>query len=268
MNNYRKIQNVVDNYKIISFDIFDTLLKRNVMKPSDIFCLVEKEYNLYNEKKILDFKKLRIEAESAARMKSSKEDVLLEDIYKELGVEDIVAIKLMEIELKIEQDFLMPNQDMKTIYEYALSKGKKIIIVSDMYLSKTFIQSILSRCGYKNYSDIYISSEIGYLKSSGKLFKHIIKLNNFNPKDILHIGDAKKGDWLMPKLYGIKSIKLDTFDNNLIYTDTSNMDISKSIVSAFINNRYVDDRYSQIGSETLGPLIFGFCEWLHSKAKD
>ncbi|OOP73816.1 HAD family hydrolase [Clostridium beijerinckii] len=268
MNNYRKIQNIVDGYKIISFDIFDTLLKRNVMKPSDIFYLVEKEYNLENEKKILNFKKLRVEAESTARMKSNKEDILLSEIYKELDVEDIVATKLMEIELKIEQDFLMANQDIKTIYEYALSKGKKIIIISDMYLPKKFIESILHRCGYKNYTEIYISSEIGYLKSSGKLFQYILKLNKFNPKDILHIGDAKKGDWLMPKLYGIKSIKLNTFDNHLIYTDENNMDINKSIITAFINNRYVDDRYNQIGSETLGPLIWGFCEWLHSKVEE
>ena len=52
MNDYNKIKDLIDNYKIISFDIFDTLLKRNTIKPIDIFELVEKKYNLKNKNKI------------------------------------------------------------------------------------------------------------------------------------------------------------------------------------------------------------------------
>lgn len=268
MNYYEKIKNMLDNYKIISFDIFDTLLKRNVMKPSDVFELVEEIYNSNSENKVINFKKIRIKAESIARMKSNKEDILLNDIYKELNLGEKVSCELMKIELNVESDLLMENIDIKKIYDYALSKGKYILLISDMYLPKEFIESILHRCGYENYTEIYISSEIGYLKSSGKLFEHIIKSNKLNPKDILHIGDALKGDWLMPKLYGIKSIKIKTLNNHLIYMDEDNNNINKSMIAAFINNRYIDDRYIEIGAETLGPLIFGFCEWLHSRVKE
>lgn len=268
MNDYKKIKDLIDNYKIISFDIFDTLLKRNTIKPVDIFELVEKKYNLKNKNKICEFKKLRIEAESIARRNSDKEDILLEDIYKEINLDDSVALNLMEIELNIEEEFLMQNIEMKKIYDYALYKGKEIIIISDMYLPKKFIESILNKCGYKDYSKIYISSESGYLKATGKLFKHILEVNNIKPKEIIHIGDAKKGDWIMPKMYGIKSIKINTFNNNLIYRNENNININDSIISAFINNRCADDRYIEIGKETLGPLIFGFCYWLHSKVQE
>ena len=145
MNDYNKIKDLIDNYKIISFDIFDTLLKRNTIKPIDIFELVEKKYNLKNKNKICEFKKLRIEAESIARSNSDKEDILLEDIYKEINLDDSVALNLMEIELNIEEEFLMQNIEMKKIYDYALYKGKEIIIISDMYLPKKFIESILNK---------------------------------------------------------------------------------------------------------------------------
>ena len=35
----------IENYDIVSFDIFDTLLKRNINKPTDIFAYVEKKHN-------------------------------------------------------------------------------------------------------------------------------------------------------------------------------------------------------------------------------
>ena len=39
-----KIIKKIEKYKYISFDIFDTLIKRNVEKPSDIFSAVNIEY--------------------------------------------------------------------------------------------------------------------------------------------------------------------------------------------------------------------------------
>ena len=34
----------IEKYDVVSFDIFDTLLKRNVKKPTDIFRYMEKKY--------------------------------------------------------------------------------------------------------------------------------------------------------------------------------------------------------------------------------
>ena len=43
--NKKCILNRIMKYKIVSFDIFDTLLKRDVFFPTDVFVLVEREYN-------------------------------------------------------------------------------------------------------------------------------------------------------------------------------------------------------------------------------
>ena len=49
----------IKGYKAVSFDIFDTLLKRNINEPSDIFSLIKIDIDRFGEK--------RIEAEKVAR---------------------------------------------------------------------------------------------------------------------------------------------------------------------------------------------------------
>lgn len=48
--------------KIVSFDIFDTLIKRNVRTPQDVFELLEKSFNNEFDKRV-SIKELRIIAE-------------------------------------------------------------------------------------------------------------------------------------------------------------------------------------------------------------
>ena len=80
MDIYKKI----DKANIVTFDIFDTLIKRNVEKPEDVFKLVEAHYNLHNKNSIKKFTEYRIKAEREARIKSIKEEVSLDEIYNVL----------------------------------------------------------------------------------------------------------------------------------------------------------------------------------------
>ena len=77
MNIYKKI----DKNDIISFDMFDTLIKRYVSSPLDVFTLVEIFYNKNHSHNIYNFQKERILAEKKARMDNDNE-VNIDDIYK------------------------------------------------------------------------------------------------------------------------------------------------------------------------------------------
>ena len=59
----------IENCDIVSFDIFDTLLKRNIENPTDVFRYMEKKYN-----KVGFFQK-RIEAEQKARIKKTSREI-------------------------------------------------------------------------------------------------------------------------------------------------------------------------------------------------
>ena len=65
----------IDTYEEVTFDIFDTLIKRDVPDPTSVFSLME--FDL----KESSFKKKRIKAENDARDKYG--EVTLDEIYEE-----------------------------------------------------------------------------------------------------------------------------------------------------------------------------------------
>jgi len=170
-----KIKKMIDTHDVISFDVFDTLIKRNCLSPKDIFTIVEMQYNKYNTDKIFDFRKKRIDAESNTRVKfSNYEDITIQQIYSNIDYPKDVADKLKKIELSVELDFCQKNNQISELFEYCLKNNKRIICISDMYLDKDTIGRILKNAGY-NIDNIYVSSELNMTKLSGKIFDYVLK---------------------------------------------------------------------------------------------
>ena len=196
------IKNEIEKHEVISFDIFDTLLLRPFLEPTDLF-----EYmGVMNHTP--KFLKDRIMAERATRLslkvkRSSLEDIKYKDIYKRLQVKYPWAENL---ELDIERQTLQANRDMLDIFNYAKEKGKTIIIVSDMYLSSEFLTKVLNEKGYSGFSKLYVSSKIGVCKGSGKIYDYVINDLGMVPNQILHIGDNIVADVKKPLEKGISSV--------------------------------------------------------------
>ena len=124
-NNITKIFKSIDKHKIISFDIFDTLLLRPYVRPIDLFLHMESHYKSEN------FAIARIQAEEDARKNLDKNEITLDDIYEFIGAR---YNHLKQFEIEWETKILQINPEIKEIYDYAIKKNKKVIIVSDMYL--------------------------------------------------------------------------------------------------------------------------------------
>ena len=93
-----KLKKLIDNHKIISFDIFDTLIKRNCYQPIDIYEIVEENYNKNNLKKIENFSAKRIVAEKKARENNKHlNEVTLDLIYNELEYPVEIKKNLMKL---------------------------------------------------------------------------------------------------------------------------------------------------------------------------
>ena len=97
------IKKKIRNAKIVSFDVFDTLLLRNVCRPIDVFEIVENLYsNRYGEN--IKFKKLRIDAEKKVRERSKKEDICFDEIYNYIYSKIGEKSKIFEkLELEVEK---------------------------------------------------------------------------------------------------------------------------------------------------------------------
>lgn len=190
-----RLKNRICEVEIVSFDIFDTLLLRNVIHPTDIFKAVEVEYNL-NAQSHIEFYSLRVKAEDDARRLSIEEDITFDEIYqcleKELGP---IAEELKYLEIDVEEKFLTANVEMKEVYDWARSMNKKIFIISDMYLPVDVIKELLEINGFEQYDRIYVSSELMKTKASGSIYPYIRETEHI-ASDVkwLHIGDNYHSD--------------------------------------------------------------------------
>lgn len=255
-------------YEYISFDIFDTLIRRLVYHPHQVFSLMQ-SYAEINDIYLPDnFKEIRVKAEQKASKEKSYIDIY--DIYKnikEFSSENERRAAL-ELEIKAEIDLCVPNKEMIDIYQKCIDYGKYVIITSDMYLPKKYIINILEHCNIRGYKRLYVSCDEKADKRNGMLFRKIINDLQVSPGSVIHIGDNKKSDFLSPKRLGLKSI-LYHYKDNQIYTVRNFNDIAYKNQQAFINSMldlkykekkdYVDFRLGYIG---LGPLLLGFTKWL------
>ena len=191
-----KIINKIKGYNYISFDIFDTLLRRKVLHPTDVFTIVGEKNGDFS------FKEKRIKAEIEARQHATGEEVTLDDIYKELGKE---YETYKQDELEVEANQLSANPFLFEAYRYCQSQGKHIIITSDMYLPKVFLQKILHQNGIV-FDHCFVSSEYGVQKVTGRLFRKELEALHISPSQIIHVGDSVRADAIGAWRAGIKFV--------------------------------------------------------------
>lgn len=196
---------VLKNYDTISFDIFDTLIERNVSDPREIFVKVGEEY-FHNEKN--DFVKSRIAAEKNARKIKKNNEADLDDIYIMLSEyypdKDITMIK--KIEEKTEIDAVYPKQKVVDLYNRCVAMGKKVYIISDMYLKENTIKNMLHKCGIEGYEKLYVSNVYNKTKASGQLFSTLITEKHIIKKQHIHIGDSFISDILGARKCDLRAV--------------------------------------------------------------
>lgn len=179
--NYEEGSKLLRQYDIVSFDIFDTLLTRPYEKPTDLFVELEHRFHMPG------FAQERICAEKNAREKySAQEEITMKQIYEMIKSDYRIMEKR---EMEMEREVLKARKDLKELYEEAIRQNKRIIIISDMYMSKNILEQILREKTYGKFEKIYVSSEIGYTKASGRMFEYVLEDIGCKAEQVLHIGD-------------------------------------------------------------------------------
>ena len=132
-------------YPVVAFDVFDTLIKRDVARPTDLFALLG-----------ADFAKARIQAEAEARAAKSGE-VTLAEIYARpcLAGYDPAAECAAEIACAV------PNLPVLKAARALHAQGKRLYYISDMYLPKVQLDAMLAKCGYDFFDGGFVSADYG-----------------------------------------------------------------------------------------------------------
>lgn len=193
-------------YNVITFDIFDTLVERKTYAPSDIFFVAGSK--ILGDGMGEVFRRDRIAAEHKARGKKPNAEVTMSDIYRELKDKyKEYSNRLMYSEIETEISMCHPKLKNVELMRAFKKNGKKIYLISDMYLPVGVIVNILGKCSIyeRDYDRIYVSNAYEKNKLNGDLFRLCIAENNLSKEQILHFGDSFKADFIGAHKAGINA---------------------------------------------------------------
>ena len=198
---------------VISFDLFDTLVKRPFTTPDRLNEFIERKYKSFlTDNKIRNFIQMRKEAENTCRnnihaQNPLDEDCTLSEIYTTFaelyGISPDIADILKANEEDTDLEVCRPRTSIVDLIELAKTVGKTVIITTDTYYDKEFLIRLLAKCNVKDYDAIFASGERRRLKATGTLYECVKKA--YPDKTILHIGDNWNSDILMAQQAGLRA---------------------------------------------------------------
>ncbi len=200
--NRSEIGSKITTKKLVTFDIFDTLLTRMVCSPIAVFYFVGK--SAINENLVScspgNYIQLRREAERLSRIGHPDGEIDDNRIFKFfthlLGVSEEVGKRLRELEIEWESKFLIPVPGAHELLMKHRNKGDQIAFVSDMYWTKEILIDFLKAHDFWRDDDqLWVSSEHGASKASSKLFEKVLKHNQIiKVSEVHHYGNNKEAD--------------------------------------------------------------------------
>lgn len=268
----QKIKSLIDQHDIISFDIFDTLLLRPYLNPYHLIKHIEEYTQSYG------FYSARMNAEHLARCSCTRADITLDEIYERISEK---FRHLKGTELKFERLLLRPRTDVQEIYNYAVSQGRRIAILSDMYLPRDFLADVLHKNRYDKWDFMYVSGTDDVAKNIGTMYQCLLRDSNTSPQRILHIGDSVESDVNQARKCGIHTLHVpqikDLFfaqkansrfhDLYAICPDslTTSMILMRLVEKWHTNRNLLGDKslyWHDFGYTVGGPVAYGLCKYM------
>lgn len=276
-------------YKLYSFDIFDTLITRKVATPKGIFVLMKDIINqspqfadLPNDVKT-NFFNYRTNSEFYLRQINNQwndgKDISLDMIYNHiqhtyfLTNEQTQAIK--ELEIQLELDNIIPIKENIEKLKVLLEKGKRVVLISDMYLPEYIIKEMLLKCDpVLCQVKLYLSSTLGFMKTKQALFHYVKEQENVEFREWTHMGDNKFADFFCARKLGIKAVlypyvKFKEYEKSLLVANSQNsfVQISLGCAKNIRLNKFPNDEKAQLGASLAGPILFPYIYWLLDQAQ-
>ncbi|MCI8548432.1 MAG: HAD-IA family hydrolase [Bacilli bacterium] len=216
---------------IISFDIWDTIIKRRC-HPEEVKLHTANHIMLKYEKKlkekykdIYEILNLRdnIEAEECKRNKETGHDEeckileVFEKLQQEIFKEKIenIAEELLKEEIEQEKRVIFVNPEILPIFEKY--KDLKMYCISDFYMGAEALKELLDSLKLPvKFEKIYSSADYLLNKRTGKLYKKAEEEIGIVSKEHIHVGDNQFSDIEMAKNLGIETIKTTKTEFNFI----------------------------------------------------
>ncbi len=198
----------------VSFDIFDTCISRLCGEAGSLFYILAHRVlgDDAPSSYCAEFVQERVRAEQKARQNTIKEEITLNDIYAVADFSPYSTTKnedILALELEIERAMWQPIQPTLQLIEKARRQGAQILFISDMYIPQSILKDALRDLGILKEKDkLYVSSDIGITKQSGKLYDYVQSECKIIISKWQHYGDNYAADYVVPRAKGIKAHRL------------------------------------------------------------
>lgn len=256
--------------KIISFDIWDTIIKRKC-HPEEIklhtanYIILKYENKLKEKyKNIYEILRLRDETEANICQENMKNGYdneckikdVFEKLQKEIFKENVndISEELLREEIEQEKRCIFTNPEILPIFEKY--KDLKMYCISDFYMSADSLRELLDYLQLPvKIEKIYSSADYLLNKRSGRLYKKVEEELNISPKEHIHVGDNQYSDIEVAQCLGIETIKTTKTEFDFIPEKDRKFNIDLSTVKR--NESSKENRIFNTGVE-LAPLLYFF----------
>ena len=269
------------HFRLISVDVFDTLLFRRCKAPTDVFChagrLLEQAHQLPPGCTADDYAPLRIQAELTCRQQHAAGEISLQQILSDMpgNVEQQQAYA--SAELQAEQQLCVPNSAFIAALQQLQQAGIQVVLLSDMYLSAQQIrQYLFQQQPFLLSLPLYVSCDTGAAKHDGHAYSFLRQQLNIDPQSWLHIGDHWQADvvnarsaglcaaWYSPRIdfAGLYAMEQLPAQNTDFYLQRRLQSIPPDwwLTPDDTETKDLQTAYS-LGAAIWGPVLTAFADW-------
>ena len=215
----------LDEVDCVSLDVFDTLFIRRVHDPDEIKRPVAKfiadvagqQGVRVSADSVWDW---RNEIEAAHRARNGKSFPDHEARYDDFMAEVIERVfqgqppegfleEVGAFELRMESSMIVVRAAFAAWLEALKTQGKRVILVSDIYLPATYIKTLVAEKGLADYVEDVVSSADSFrAKASGSAWPLLKERFGLDTSRWLHVGDNPVSDGARPDEFGIRALVL------------------------------------------------------------
>ncbi|MCI7331878.1 MAG: hypothetical protein MR866_10595 [Selenomonadaceae bacterium] len=274
----RQVQQAISQHEVITFDVFDTLIMRGVPEPDDVFAL------LAQREHCLAFVSKRMQAEH--ELYRGGGNPTLAEIYarlhQKMGWTQAEAEAWQEKELALERALLVPRPGMAQLVNWAKEQGKRVCLISDMYLPSAWLQDVLTELGVRGYDALLVSCEARTSKLQ-ELFA--VCQQQFHARSYLHIGDSPEADGEAARAHGFDVVHVASAREMAeLSTWRKPLRDARSLAEKLLAGQLLQRRFSspfalqgskgrpqlargqELGYCIFGPMLVAFFYWVMQRA--
>ncbi len=270
---------------VYSFDVYDTLITRPLLRPTIAYHLVAKALHSRGTQDFsaADYYRARRAAEQRAREASApRDDCRFTEIFEhfpELEAWGLERDQARACELNVERQLTRVIHANAEMVRRLLREDATVVFLSDMYLPTEFICELLrEHVAPVAPESVFVSGDLGVSKHSGHLFEHVLTHLAISPAQLNHYGDNTHSDVAVPKRLGINATHYTEIAPNR-YEQLPRprrsapawlcaaSGVERSTRLALSGNSSFDGQLARVTANVVAPVLCAFVAWVLKDAR-